>query len=36
MNTTAAAAALEARVTVATIRSWARNGVVAAVKLAGR
>lgn len=34
MNTTAAA--LEARVTVATIRAWCRAGVVAAVKRAGR
>jgi hypothetical protein len=34
MNTTAAA--LEARVTVATVRTWCRRGVIAAVKLAGR
>lgn len=34
MNTTAAA--LEARVTVATVRTWCRNGVVAAAKQAGR
>ncbi|MEU1134960.1 hypothetical protein ABZ383_34745 [Streptomyces sp. NPDC005900] len=34
MNTTAAAA--EAHVTVATIRTWCRHGVVAAVKQAGR
>lgn len=34
MNTTAAAT--EARVTVATIRTWCRNGVVAATKQAGR
>ncbi|WP_327169535.1 MerR family transcriptional regulator [Streptomyces subrutilus] len=34
MNTTTAAA--EARVTVATIRHWARRGVVAATKTAGR
>lgn len=34
MNTTAAAA--EAQVTVATIRTWCRNGVVAAVKRSGR
>lgn len=34
MNTTAAA--LEAHVTTATIRMWARNGVIAAVKAAGR
>lgn len=34
MNTTAAA--LEARVTVATVRSWARNGVITATKVAGR
>jgi hypothetical protein len=30
------AAALQARVTVATIRTWCRNGVVAAAKVAGR
>lgn len=34
MNTTAAA--LEASVTVATVRTWCRNGVVAATKTAGR
>ena len=34
MNTTAAA--LEARVTVATIRTWCRRGAVAAIKAAGR
>ncbi|MFK8851177.1 hypothetical protein [Streptomyces sp. Ac-502] len=34
MNTTAAA--LEARVTVATVRTWCRLGAVAAVKQAGR
>lgn len=34
MNTTAAAA--EANVTVATIRTWARRGVIAATKVAGR
>lgn len=34
MNTTAAA--LQAHVTTATIRTWARRGVVAAVKTAGR
>lgn len=34
MNTTTAAA--EAHVTVATIRTWCRNGVVAATKQAGR
>jgi hypothetical protein len=34
MNTTAAA--LEAQVTVATIRAWCRQGVIAAVKTAGR
>ncbi|MFE3657297.1 hypothetical protein [Streptomyces sp. NPDC059165] len=34
MNTTAAA--IEAHVTVATIRTWCRNGVIAAVKQAGR
>ncbi|PBC72310.1 MULTISPECIES: hypothetical protein [unclassified Streptomyces] len=34
MNTTAAA--LEAHVTVATIRTWCRKGVVAATKQAGR
>jgi hypothetical protein len=34
MNTTAAA--LEAHVTVATIRTWCRNGVIAATKRAGR
>lgn len=34
MNTTAAAS--EARVTVATIRTWARRGVIAATKAAGR
>ncbi|MEW2070048.1 helix-turn-helix domain-containing protein [Streptomyces sp. NPDC007346] len=34
MNTTAAA--LQANVTVATIRTWARNGVIAATKIAGR
>src|SRR4051794_10780483 len=34
MNTTAAAT--EAHVTVATIRTWCRRGVVAAVKQAGR
>ncbi|KAF0649221.1 MULTISPECIES: helix-turn-helix domain-containing protein [Streptomyces] len=34
MNTTAAAA--QARVTVATIRTWCRRGVIAAVKAAGR
>ncbi|MFB6805503.1 hypothetical protein [Streptomyces sp. NPDC056387] len=34
MNTTAAAA--QAGVTVATIRTWARRGVVAAIKTAGR
>ncbi|MER5875499.1 helix-turn-helix domain-containing protein [Streptomyces sp. NPDC001910] len=34
MNTTAAAA--EAKVTVATIRTWCRRGAVAAVKQAGR
>lgn len=34
MNTTAAA--LEARVTVATIRTWCRRGVIAATKTAGR
>lgn len=36
MNTTAAAAALEANVTVATIRTWCRAGVIAASKVAGR
>lgn len=36
MNTTTAAAALEARVTAATVRTWCRAGVVAAVKQAGR
>lgn len=36
MNTTTAAAALEAHVTVETIRAWARNGVIAATKVAGR
>lgn len=34
MNTTAAA--IEARVTVATIRTWCRRGAVAAIKQAGR
>lgn len=34
MNTTAAA--LQANVTTATIRAWARRGVIAAVKTAGR
>jgi hypothetical protein len=34
MNTTAAA--LEAQVTTATIRAWARRGVIAATKTAGR
>ncbi|MFJ4473283.1 hypothetical protein ACIP2X_38115 [Streptomyces sp. NPDC089424] len=34
MNTTAAAT--EAHVTVATIRDWARRGIVAATKVAGR
>lgn len=34
MNTTAAAT--EARVTVATIRDWARRGIIAATKVAGR
>lgn len=34
MNTTAAA--IEAHVTVATIRTWCRNGVIAAIKQAGR
>lgn len=34
MNTTAAA--LQANVTVATIRTWARRGVIAATKTAGR
>ncbi|MFF0629783.1 hypothetical protein [Streptomyces sp. NPDC004296] len=34
MNTTAAAT--EARVTVATIRTWCRRGVIAATKTAGR
>lgn len=34
MNTTAAAT--QAKVTVATIRTWCRRGVVAAVKVAGR
>lgn len=34
MNTNAAA--IEARVTVATIRTWARRGVIAATKTAGR
>lgn len=34
MNTTAAAT--EAHVTVATIRTWCRHGVIAAVKMAGR
>lgn len=34
MNT--AAAALQANVTIATIRSWARRGVIAATKTAGR
>lgn len=34
MNTTTAA--LQANVTVATIRQWARNGVIAATKTAGR
>jgi len=34
MNTTAAA--IEAQVTVATIRTWCRNGVIAATKTAGR
>lgn len=34
MNTTAAAA--EAQVTVATIRTWCRRGVIAAAKTAGR
>ncbi|MEV6165747.1 helix-turn-helix domain-containing protein [Streptomyces sp. NPDC052052] len=33
---TTAEAATEARVTVATIRTWCRNGAVAAVKRAGR
>jgi hypothetical protein len=36
MNTTTAAAALQARVTAATIRTWCRNGVVTATKRAGR
>lgn len=34
MNTTAAAT--EAHVTVATIRTWARRGIIAATKVAGR
>lgn len=34
MNTTAAA--IQANVTVATVRTWCRNGVVAAVKQSGR
>ncbi|MGW2740531.1 hypothetical protein ACWC4D_40860 [Streptomyces sp. NPDC001288] len=34
MNTTAAA--LQANVTVATVRTWCRRGAVAAIKLAGR
>jgi hypothetical protein len=34
MNTTAAA--IEANVTVATVRSWARHGVITATKTAGR
>lgn len=36
MNTTAAAAAAEAGVAVATIRDWARRGIIAATKTAGR
>lgn len=36
MNTTSAEAALQANVTVATIRAWCRHGVIAAVKTAGR
>lgn len=36
MHTTTAAAALEAQVTVDTIRAWARRGVIAATKHAGR
>lgn len=35
-TTTVAAAAIEAKVTVATIRTWCRLGAVAAVKQAGR
>ena len=36
MPVTTAAAAAQANVTVATIRAWCRNGVVAAAKAAGR
>src|SRR5690348_14784802 len=36
MNTTTAAAAQQAGVTVATIRTWCRTGAVAAIKQAGR
>lgn len=36
MTVTAAAAATQAGVTTATIRTWARRGVIAAVKTAGR
>jgi hypothetical protein len=36
MTTTTAAAATQAGVTVATIRGWARHGVIAAAKVAGR
>lgn len=36
MNTTTTEAATQAHVTVATIRTWCRTGVVAAVKQAGR
>lgn len=36
MNATTAVAATQANVTVATIRTWCRHGVVAAIKQAGR
>jgi hypothetical protein len=36
MTTTTAAAALQAHVTVATIRTWCRRGVITATKRAGR
>jgi hypothetical protein len=36
MNTTTAEAATKAGVTVATIRTWCRNGVITATKQAGR
>lgn len=36
MNTTTAEAARQANVTVATIRTWCRQGVIAAAKQAGR